>query len=56
MADAFDDRRQKLDALRQQGIDPFPRQFEGRIEVAAALPQVDAQPPIAVQVAGKLGG
>jgi lysyl-tRNA synthetase class 2 len=55
LADAFDDRRQKLDALRQQGIDPFPRQFEGRVEVATALPQVDAQPPVAVQVAGRVG-
>jgi lysyl-tRNA synthetase class 2 len=55
LADAFDDRRQKLDALRLQGIDPFPRQFEGRVEVASALPQVDAQPPVAVQVAGRVG-
>jgi lysyl-tRNA synthetase class 2 len=55
VADAFEERRQKLASLREQGVDPYPARFEKRIEIAALLPQVDATPPVAARVAGRVG-
>jgi lysyl-tRNA synthetase class 2 len=55
VADAFEERRQKLVALREQGLDPYPARFEGRVEIASVLAQVDAAPPAAVRIAGRVG-
>ena len=55
MADAFEERRQKLAALRELGLDPYPARFEGRVEIGSLLSQVDATPPVAARVAGRVG-
>ena len=31
----MDDRREKLERLRADGIDPFPHDYDGRTEIAA---------------------
>jgi lysyl-tRNA synthetase class 2 len=55
LSEGFSDRLRKLSALRERGVDPFPRQFEGRMDVASVLPRVDEQPAPAVRVAGRIG-
>jgi lysyl-tRNA synthetase class 2 len=55
LSDAFEERRAKLAALAAKGHDPYPRQFEGRMEVASVLPRADEQPPASVRVAGRIG-
>ena len=36
----MDDRRAKLERLREQGIDPFPHQFEGVVPISEIVPSV----------------
>ncbi|MSR46401.1 MAG: lysine--tRNA ligase [Planctomycetes bacterium] len=51
---SHDDRRNKLEQLRALGIDPWPNQYRDRIEIAAALPNVEQQPSLIVRVAGRI--
>jgi lysyl-tRNA synthetase class 2 len=54
LSDLFADRLQKLATLRAKGVEPFVRNFEGRVEIATVLPRADEQPPVAVRVAGRV--
>ena len=54
MSELFDERRNKLLSLRKEGIDPFPRAFENRLPIAAALAQVDSEPKVRARVAGRV--
>jgi lysyl-tRNA synthetase, class II len=56
-----DDRRLKLERLREQGIEPFPHSFEGVVpvrDVLAAHPDLEAgeETDVAYRVGGRLSG
>jgi len=55
VSEAFADRLEKLAALRAGGHDPYPRAFEGRMEVGVVVARADEQPPPIVRVAGRVG-
>jgi lysyl-tRNA synthetase class 2 len=57
----MDDRRAKLERLREQGIDPFPHEFEGVVAISGVHSAHDALEPgeeteSAYRVAGRLSG
>ncbi len=54
MSEIHPDRLAKLAALRAQGIEPWPRQFADRNEVASLLPRADEQPSPSVRIAGRI--
>ncbi|MBL8841190.1 MAG: lysine--tRNA ligase [Planctomycetes bacterium] len=54
MSDVSRDRLDKLDQLRALGVELWPRQFAGRMEIAPLLSRADEQPGPAVRVAGRI--
>jgi lysyl-tRNA synthetase class 2 len=54
VSDQIEQRRIKLQTLRDEGVDPFPRQFADRSTIASLLKQVDQEPPPEIAVAGRI--